>query len=76
MPRNVVGPNVRLPATVNFNNQTALLLDSNQRVFTNAELVRLARILKLDTSPQAAREAQEAGPELAGDVRCGVDEGG
>jgi len=35
------------------------LLDSTQKVFTNAQLVRLATILKLDTSPQAATAAQQ-----------------
>ncbi len=58
--RNVVGPSVTLPKTVNFDDNTVLLLDSKQKVFTNAELVELAKILKLDTSPQAAQRAQEA----------------
>jgi hypothetical protein len=56
--RNVVGPNVTLPQTVNFDDNTLLLLDSRQKVFTNAELVQLAKILKLDTSPQAATAQQ------------------
>ncbi len=54
MVRNVVGSGVTLPQTVNFDDNTLLLLDNNQKVFTNAQLVRLATILKLDTSPQAA----------------------
>lgn len=54
MVRNVVGSGVTLPQTVDFDDNTLLLLDSNQKVFTNAQLVRLATILKLDTSPQAA----------------------
>jgi hypothetical protein len=60
MVRNVVGSSVALPRTVNFDDNTALLLDSRRKVFTNAELVRLAKILKLDTSPQAATAQQEA----------------
>jgi len=58
MVRNVVGSSVTLPQTVNFDDNTLLLLDSNQKVFTNAQLVKLATILKLDTSPQAATAAQ------------------
>jgi hypothetical protein len=59
--RNVVGPNVTLPKTVDFDDDTVLLLDSRQKVFTNAELVQLAKILKLDTSPPAttAQRSQE-----------------
>ncbi len=62
MVRKVVGPSVALPATVNFNNQTALLLDSRQVVFTPTKLVRLATILKLDTSGSTTTQqrAQEA----------------
>lgn len=58
MVRNVVGSGVTLPQTVNFDDNTLLLLDSNQKVFTNAQLVRLATILKLDTSPQTATAQQ------------------
>jgi len=59
--RNVVGPNVTLPKTVNFNDDNLLLLDGTQKVFTNAQLVQLAKILKLDTSPPAttSQRAQE-----------------
>jgi hypothetical protein len=63
MVRNVVGSGVTLPQTVDFDDNTLLLLDSNQKVFTNAQLVRLATILKLDTSPQTAtaqHKVQEA----------------
>ena len=49
-----MGSGVTLPQTVDFDDNTLLLLDSNQKVFTNAQLVKLATILKLDTSPQAA----------------------
>jgi len=61
MVRNVVGSGVTLPRAVNFDDSTVLLLDSRQKVFTNAELVQLAKILKLDTSPPAAtaQRAQE-----------------
>lgn len=58
--RKVVGPKVTLPATVNFDDNTALLLDKKQVVFTPAKLVQLATILKLDTSPQAGQRAQTA----------------
>lgn len=61
--RNVVGPNTTLPATVNFDDQTVLLLDSKQVVFTPTQLVRLATILKLDTSPPSATEARRAQEE-------------
>ena len=44
--------------TENFDDNTLQLLDSNPKVFTNAQLVRLATILKLDTSPQAATAQQ------------------
>ena len=56
--RNLVGSGVTLPQTTNFDDNTLLLLDSRQKVFTNAELVRLATILKLDTFPQAATGQQ------------------
>jgi hypothetical protein len=59
MVRNVVGSGVTLPKMVNFDDNTLLLLDSKHNVFTNAQLVRLATILKLDTSPQAATAAQQ-----------------
>jgi hypothetical protein len=49
--RNVVGPNVALPATVDFDDETLILLDSTQNVFTDAQVVRLARILKLNVYP-------------------------
>jgi hypothetical protein len=65
MVRNVVGPGVTLPQTVNFDDNTLLLLDSNQKVFTNAKLVRLATILKLDTSPQTATAQQRTQEEAA-----------
>ena len=55
----MVGPSVALPTKVSFEDNTLLLIGGTQKVFTNAELVRLAKILKLDTSAQAARRAQE-----------------
>jgi len=51
MVRNVVGSSVTLPETVNFDDNTLQLLDSSQKVFTNAQLVKLAKTLKLDTLP-------------------------
>ena len=39
---------------------TLKLLDSRQRVFTNAQLVKLAETLKLDTSPPPAQRTQGA----------------
>jgi hypothetical protein len=47
MVRKVVGSGVTLPQTVNFDDNTLLLLDSDQKVLTNARLVRLATILRL-----------------------------
>ena len=58
MVRNVVGPGVTLPPTVDFDDNTLQLLDSRQRVFTNAQLVKLAETLKLDTSPPPAQRTQ------------------
>lgn len=47
-----------------FDDKTVLLLDSRQRVFTPAEAVQLAQILKLDTSPPSSTtEAQRAQEE-------------
>jgi hypothetical protein len=60
MVRKVVGSGVTLPQLVNFDDNTLQLLDSNQKVFTNTQLVRLATILKLDTAPQSAT-AQHVG---------------
>jgi hypothetical protein len=62
MVRNVVGTGVTLPQTVNFDDNTLQLLDSRQKVFTNAQLVKLAKTLKLDTSPPTttAQNTQEA----------------
>lgn len=53
----------KVPKKVSFNDKTVLLLDSRQRVFTAAEVVQLAEILKLDTSPLSAAEAQRARQE-------------
>ena len=39
------------PQTVNFDDNTLQLLDSRQKVFTNAQLVKQDKTLKLDTSP-------------------------
>jgi hypothetical protein len=55
MVRNVVGTGVTLPQTVDFDDNTLQLLDSRQRVLTNAQLVKLAEMLKLDTSPPPAQ---------------------
>ena len=48
--RNVVGSTVTLPKRANFDDDTALLLDSKQALFTPERLNGLATILKLDTS--------------------------
>lgn len=55
-------PPTKVPRRVHFNDKTALLLDKYQRVFTAAEAVQLAEILKLDTSPPSttARRVQES----------------
>jgi hypothetical protein len=58
MVRNVVGSEVTLPATVNFDDNTLQLLDGRQKVFTNAQLVKLAKTLKLDTSPTTVQRTQ------------------
>ena len=60
--RKVVGSATPLPQSVNFDDNTLLLLDSRQKVFTAAQIVRLAKILELDTSPPGAtiQRAQEA----------------
>jgi hypothetical protein len=49
---------------VNFNDKTLLLLDSRQVLFTDAEVVQLAEILKLETSsPSATAQAQRTQEE-------------
>jgi hypothetical protein len=54
----------KVPKRPQFNDKTVLLLDKYQRVFTDTEVVQLAQILKLDTSPpSAAAEAQRAQEE-------------
>jgi hypothetical protein len=58
--RRVVGSGVRLPPIVNFDDNTALLLDSRQKVFTAAQRVRLAKILKLNTSGTSTTAQPEA----------------
>jgi hypothetical protein len=59
-----VGKGVTVPARPNFDDNTIDLLDKNQGVFTDAQLVQLAKILKLDTSPpSAAVQAQRAQEE-------------
>lgn len=53
-----------MPAQPNFDDNTVDLLDKNQGVFTDAQVVQLAKILKLDTSPpSAATQAQRAQEE-------------
>jgi hypothetical protein len=59
--KKVVG---KVSKKVNFDDKTLLLLDSRQVLFTDSEIVQLAQILKLDTSPpsataQAQRRAQD-----------------
>jgi hypothetical protein len=49
--RNVVGPNVTLPADLDFGDETLILLDRHQALFTDAEVVRLAQVLRLDVYP-------------------------
>jgi hypothetical protein len=46
----VVGNGARNPFKVNFDNTTVSLLDKKQGIFTAAQIVQLAKILKLDTS--------------------------
>lgn len=58
MVRNIVGTGVTLPETVDFDDNTLQLLDSSQKVFTNAQLVKLAKTLKLDTSPPTGQRTQ------------------
>jgi hypothetical protein len=59
--KKVVG---KVPKKVHFNDKTVLLLDGRQRVFTATEIVQLAEILKLDTSPPStAAQAQRAQEE-------------
>lgn len=70
MVRNVVGSGVTLPTTVNFDDATVNLLDTRQKVFTPAQLVRLAEILKLDTSAPAAQTARAA-EQTAPDTKSG-----
>lgn len=45
---NVVGPGVTVPANPNFDDATLNLLDLNQNALSDAEVVRLAQILKLN----------------------------
>jgi hypothetical protein len=64
-------------STVDFDDNTLLLSSSRQKVFTNAELVQLAKILKLDTSPPAAtaQRAQRPRPK-SGRSRAGTRSSG
>jgi len=66
MVRKVVGSGVTLPTKVNFDGATVNLLDTRQKVFTAAQLVRLATILKLDTSGSSTTTTAEALPEATG----------
>jgi hypothetical protein len=59
MVRNVVGSGVTLPQTVNIDDNTLQLLDSRQKVFTNAQLVKLAKTLKLNTSPPTTAQSTQ-----------------
>lgn len=45
---NVVGPSVTVPDNPDFDDATVSLLDLNQNALTDAQVVRLAQILKLD----------------------------
>ncbi len=45
---NVVGPGVTVPANPNFDDATVSLLDLNQNALSDAEVVRLAELLKLN----------------------------
>jgi hypothetical protein len=61
-----VVPGSKVPRRPQFNDKTLLLLDKYQRVFTPAEVVQLAEILKLDTSPPSpTAQAQRAQEEEA-----------
>lgn len=48
---NVVGSGVAVPANPNFDDATVGLLDLNQNALTDAQVVRLAQILKLNVYP-------------------------
>jgi hypothetical protein len=58
--KKVVG---KVPKKVNFNDKTLLLLDSRQVLFTDSEIVQLAEILKLDTSPPSVQAQRAQGEE-------------
>lgn len=58
--KNVTGKGAK-----NFDDKTALLLDSRQIVFTPDQVVQLAEILKLDTSPPSSTTAAQSAQEKA-----------
>jgi hypothetical protein len=60
----VVGKGVKVPKKPNFDDNTALLLDGHEGLLTPEQIVQLAGILKLDTSPPSATgQAQRAQEE-------------
>ena len=74
--KNVVGRHVTLPKRVNFNDKTVKRLDRRQALLTDAQIVKLAKILKLDTSPpsstvqaQRVQEETEASEQPVPDWR-------
>lgn len=64
MVKKIVGSEVTIPSDAHFGDAVNLL-DQNQNVFTDAQLVRLARILKLDTSPPSSTATAERTQEDA-----------
>ena len=60
-----MGKRVSIPAQPNFDENTIALLDKHQGVFTDAQLIQLAKILKLDTAPQSATVMEQRVQEEA-----------
>jgi hypothetical protein len=61
----IVGKGVKVPKKPNFDDKTLLLLDGHEGFLSPEQVVQLAQILKLDTSPpsssaMAQRQQQEA----------------
>jgi hypothetical protein len=53
---------VKVPKKVNLNDKTLLLLDGHAGIFTPEQLVRLAGMLKLDTSPPSSTAMAQERP--------------
>lgn len=60
-----VVPAKKVPRRPHFNDKTLLLLDKYQKVFTAAEVVQLAEILLLDTSPPSSTAQDQRAQEEA-----------